>query len=309
MPGDTLIVTTTGDTVRLPDTLFNRQPPAVPGFGNLSGETVFWLGVSAVLLVVVCRPYVWRLIKRYQHRKLHEEVSAGLGSHAVQYDRLLSGYNAYYRSLSQSLRKRFLQRVAEFMEIKQFDYIDIVPDEKMPLLISAAAIQLTFGLEKYLLEYFETIHILKNDYRYGVFNAPFAGHVNSTGIYLSWDNFLRGYANDNDADNVGVHEMAHALAYVNFMAGANDDIDDEFKKGFKEFSKVGRPVFNDMQNGITNILGSYAATNYNEFWAVAVENFFERPKQMKEALPELYRAMCLLLNQDTLLPDKGIFPG
>jgi Mlc titration factor MtfA (ptsG expression regulator) len=64
-----------------------------------------------------------------------------------------------------------------------------------------------------------------------------------------------------------------------------------------------------MQNGISNILGSYAATNYNEFWAVAVENFFERPKQMKDALPELYQAMCLLLNQDTLLPDKGIFPG
>ena len=47
----------------------------------------------------------------------------------------------------------------------------------MPLLISSAAIQLTFGLENYLLDHFTTIYVLKDNYRYGLYNTPFEGHV------------------------------------------------------------------------------------------------------------------------------------
>ena len=60
-----------------------------------------------------------------------------------------------------------------------------------------------------------------------------------------------------------------------------------------------------MQAGEMNLLGSYAATNYQEFWAVCVENFFERPSSFKIQLPELYDAICKLLNQDML--KSGIF--
>jgi Mlc titration factor MtfA (ptsG expression regulator) len=314
MPGDTLIITHTGDTTRLPGILLHEQARPVHalyegGPGELSDNTVFWFGLVAVLLIVAGRFALLRLLKRRQHRKLQEEALAELDSHHVQYNDVLANYNSYYRSLSVPLRNRFMQRVVEFIETKKFEYIDIPPDEKMPLLISGAAIQLTFGLEKYLLEYFDTIHVLRHDYHYGIYSVPFMGHVSSSGIYLSWDNFLRGYAIDTDADNVGVHEMAHALTYVNFMADSTDDTDDEFKKGFKEFSKVARPIFNDMQSGASNLLGDYAGTNYNEFWAVSVEHFFEKPKQLKEELPELYTALCQLLNQDSLLPDKGIYPS
>jgi Mlc titration factor MtfA (ptsG expression regulator) len=52
-------------------------------------------------------------------------------------------------------------------------------------------------------------------------------------------------------------------------------------------------------------LGSYAASRYEEFWAVCVEHFFERPTAFKIHLPDLYTAMCVLLNQDILTP--GIF--
>jgi MtfA peptidase len=176
----------------------------------------------------------------------------------------------------------------------------------MPLLISAASVQITFGLDKYLLDFFDTIYIMQHNYNYGLYNMPFEGHVNSNGIYLSWDNFLRGFENYADADNVGIHEMAHALAYVNFMAGANDGQDEAFIKRFYNFSAVARPIFNDMQQGKRNLLNEYAGTNYNEFWAVAVETFFEKSLHMKVEMPDLYIAMCSLLNQDPLVPEKLI---
>jgi Mlc titration factor MtfA (ptsG expression regulator) len=54
------------------------------------------------------------------------------------------------------------------------------------------------------------------------------------------------------------------------------------------------------QTGVRNLLGDYAATNYHEFWAVAVEIFFESPDQFRDELPELYEAMATVLNQDPL---------
>ena len=172
----------------------------------------------------------------------------------------------------------------------------------MPLLISAAAIQLTFGLEHFLLDHFKTIYILKENYRFGLYNMPFEGHVSEDGIYLSWDNFIREYANYSDGQNVGLHEMAHALVYVNFTV--EEGRDDLFHDKFKDFSAVARPIFQRMQAGETTLLDPYAATNYQEFWAVCIETFFERANFFQRLMPELYSALCILLNQDPLTPHK-----
>jgi hypothetical protein len=169
---------------------------------------------------------------------------------------------------------------------------------EMPILVSAAAVQLTFGLEKFKLNYFDDIFILRDDYHYGFYSRPFMGHVDQSGIYLSWDNFVKGMSGQTPNCNVGLHEMGHALAYVNFVTQTEED--KHFKKEFHNFSKVARPIFTSMQGGTKNLLGDYAATNYHEFWAVAIELFFENSLQFKQELPELYEAMSRVLNQDPL---------
>jgi Mlc titration factor MtfA (ptsG expression regulator) len=44
----------------------------------------------------------------------------------------------------------------------------------------------------------------------------------------------------------------------------------------------------------------YACTNTHEFFAVAVEIFFERPEGFKNEFPDLYNVLVRLLNQDPL---------
>jgi Mlc titration factor MtfA (ptsG expression regulator) len=150
-----------------------------------------------------------------------------------------------------------------------------------------------------MLNYFNEIYVLKDDYHYGFYSRPFMGHVDQSGIYLSWDNFIKGISGQTPFCNVGLHEMGHALAYVTFITETEED--KHFKKEFKNFSKVARPIFADMQGGNRNLLGEYAAVNYHEFWAVSVETFFENPVCMRLDLPELYQAMIDLLRQDPLL--------
>lgn len=215
------------------------------------------------------------------------------------YHSIVSRYLNYYNRLGLEDQRRFLFRTYLFQHSKNFHYIEVEPSAEMPILVSAAAVQLTFGLEKFKLNYFDDIFILRDDYHYGFYSRPFMGHVDQTGIYLSWDNFIKGISGQTPNCNVGLHEMGHALAYVNFITRTEED--KHFKKEFPNFSKVARPIFTAMQQvGSRNLLGDYAATNYHEFWAVSVEVFFENPVQFKHELPELYEAMACLLRQDPL---------
>lgn len=220
------------------------------------------------------------------------------------YHSIVSRYFTYYNRLNLADQRRFLFRTFQFQQAKRFHYIEVEASAEMPILVSAAAVQLTFGLDQFKLGYFDDIFILRDDYHYGFYSRPFMGHVDQTGIYLSWDNFIKGISGHTPNCNVGLHEMGHALAYVNFVTQTDED--KHFKKEFHSFSKVARPIFTSMQEGIRNLLGDYAATNYHEFWAVSVEVFFENPVQLRHELPALYEAMVRLLNQDPLLLTSGV---
>lgn len=240
--------------------------------------------------------FLWA--RRYRRRKLDRFLQ----SRQDDYDTVLSRINPYYRSLLPDGRDRFMERVVKFIENKKFEYIDLEADEKIPLLISATAIQLTFGLDHFLLDYFNTIYIIKDRYTYGLTSTPYEGHVSEDGIYFSWAHFMREYSDYSDGQNVGLHEMAHALTYVNFTT--HEGMDRKFHDSFVHFSAVARPVYDRMKAGETNLLNPYAATNYQEFWAVCCETFFERSADFKHQLPELYGALCTLLNQDPLTAEK-----
>jgi hypothetical protein len=275
--------------------MVGKGSPKTRIFIRMSSATSNMLALGALLLAVITIRGIWR---GYQRKRIDQLLHTRQGD----YDGLLTRYNPYYKSLSSEGRNRFLERVLQFIESKRFEYIDLEADERIPLLISAAAVQLTYGLDHFQLDYFKTIYIIKDKYTYGQSATPFEGHVSQDGIYLSWTNFMREFADYSDGQNVGLHEMAHALTYVNFTV--HDGRDVGFHHAFVNFSAIARPVYERMRAGEITLLNAYAATNYQEFWAVSVETFFERSSDFRNQLPELYTALCTLLNQDPLTPEK-----
>lgn len=261
---------------------------------------------AIIILIIILVATAVPLVKYGRNKFFAHKAKKMYDDKHTVYDRIIQQYIPYYQRLDAVQRDRFLKRALIFMASKRFEFVEMEEEEHMSLLISAAAVQLTFGLQHYLMDHFNTIYVLRNDYHFGLLNVPFQGHVSDDGIYLSWNNFLRGNANDHDGDNVGLHEMAHALAYVNFTAHNGED--EGFKRRFWRFSRVGKVVFDRLQAGEITLLGRYAATNREEFWAVCVENFFERPSSFKIQLPELYDAMCNLLNQDMLKSGIILMP-
>jgi Mlc titration factor MtfA (ptsG expression regulator) len=103
--------------------------------------------------------------------------------------------------------------------------------------------------------------------------------------------------NPHDGYNVVFHETAH---YFDFEDGQAEGIPAARMKPQKWYSW--KNVFTREWQKVVrgrSFLRDYAGTNEAEFFAVAVESFFEKPWEMKEKNPELYDALKDFFNIDT----------
>lgn len=220
------------------------------------------------------------------------------------YSFIVGSLFTYFNDLSQDNKMKFVKRVHQFKSTKKFHFIGLENNEDMPILVSASAVQVTFGLKNYLLSHFKDIYILADAYHMDSDEELYIGHVAPEGIYLSWKHFLYGYSHKNDNINVAVHEMSHALLYNNFFAQYG--IDSHFRLNYEKFSNSTGPILADVITNRRSYLRSYAFSNLHEFWAVSVEAFFENPAGLKKNMPELYEALCRVLNQDPMTTEKII---
>lgn len=210
---------------------------------------------------------------------------------------VLEKYFPYYNSLSLLEKEKFIERTQLFIADKVFKIHCDPGYKEMPILISAAAVQLTFGLKKYLLPNFTFIHVYPQEFL-GVHPTlrVLEGNVSGHAINLSWKHFLEGYQNPTNGQNVGLHELAHALYYQTFVVEEN--VDRNFRDTFDQFSEYGNKAFEQESLSGKELYSDYALKNFQEFWAESMEVFFEKPWQLKLAYPSLYGALVVLLNQD-----------
>jgi hypothetical protein len=173
----------------------------------------------------------------------------------------------------------------------------LITDE-MRVLISAAAIQLTFGLKDYTISHLHTINVFPRIFFSKFLNTNLKGLNTLSGVLsLSWNDFREGYAQEHDKINLGLHELAHAL---NIDLDEEGNYDAHFSAYFEQWPTVALKDFNDLKQKKTTFLRSYGGTNMHEFFAVCVEHFFEAPDEFKKELPYLYNFLMLMLNQDPL---------
>lgn len=208
----------------------------------------------------------------------------------------------YYQRLPEKDKVLFEKRVQKFIDMKEFvprgGLHQVTPE--MKTLISASAIQITFGLPGVYFEHFYRILVYPDDYYSNITQRYHKGEVHTRGIIvLSWNNLLKGYLDDTDGRNLGLHEMAHALKIVDAIK--TEDYNFMDSDVFHEFLSHSRLEMQRIVDGEQSFFRKYAAANDYEFFAVAVENFFERPHEFNTQHSQLYSLLGALLNQNTLL--------
>ena len=201
----------------------------------------------------------------------------------------------FYQALVPSLKLRFENRVASFLNNKKFSGIGMEVTDDMKLFVAGAAIQLTFGLRNSWPTEFDNIVLHKESYQLASFQHLAMGHVSEDGIItLSWSNLQKGFANPADGINVGLHEMAHALYISSVRKGWNVG----FAVHYDDYEKEAIMEWKKFKTGEDHFLRDYAYRNLYEFFAVCVEYFFEEPDQLCAAAPKMFFQMERLFRLD-----------
>ena len=109
-------------------------------------------------------------------------------------------------------------------------------------------------------------------------------------VVLSWSDVISGSKNANDGHNVVIHEFAHKL---DEQTGQMDGLPLLREQAhYKEWSEILGAEYISLQERAkrrkNKVLDTYGTVSPPEFFAVATESFFEKPRQMKSRLPDLY---------------------
>ena len=201
------------------------------------------------------------------------------------------------RNLPPELRARLESLMAVFIAEKEFIGCNgLVVTGEMRATIAAMACLLVLGRRGH----YDQLHSVL------VYPAPFwvedevedeAGVVEkrrrvlsgeaweSSRIILSWEDVLEAARHPGEGYNVALHEFAHYLDAEGLGLGAGertvaewaDDLAGEFES-----------LLDAVDRGEFTFLDPYAAEDEAEFFAVATEDFFERPGELLAAHPHLY---------------------
>lgn len=113
---------------------------------------------------------------------------------------------------------------------------------------------------------------------------------NHGAVVLAWDSVRSGAVNFRDGHNVTMHEFAHQLDQED---GRGDgapvlEMRSAYSAWSRVFSREYELLLHKTKRGKGDVMDKYGATNPAEFFAVATETFFEKPRQLQKKHPELY---------------------
>jgi Mlc titration factor MtfA (ptsG expression regulator) len=126
-------------------------------------------------------------------------------------------------------------------------------------------------------------------------HTPIAGGP----VVISWRDTLAGAADPCDGRNVALHEFAHQLdAESGAMDGVPAVEPREHDAWRRLIDRELARLRHALSTGQPAAIDPYGAQSPSEFFAVAVESFFERPHALRAAHPDLYAALASYFSQD-----------
>jgi len=126
-------------------------------------------------------------------------------------------------------------------------------------------------------------------------------------VVLAWDAVRRGTSDPGDGHNVVLHEFAHQLDFEDGRADGAPVLGAEGppsarRNRYAAWARVLGAEFAALRasvaTGQETVLREYGATNPAEFFAVATESFFDRPRIMRDKHPALYEELKGFYRQD-----------
>lgn len=234
-----------------------------------------------------------------QRRKTEALLTAPLPG---EFRQILRARVPVYNALPHELRKRLDGLINRFLAEKKFHGAQgfEITDE-VRVVIAAQACLLIVNKENRWYKTLHTIHVypavFTSQMRRAEGNVMMEHRPVRSGeswargpVILAWDQAAYGAFAAHDGHNVVMHEFAHQLDNETGVTDGSPllDKDQSASRWARVFQDAYGRLRDDASAGRGNVLDAYGATNPAEFFAVATEVFFERPRDLREAEPALY---------------------
>jgi Mlc titration factor MtfA (ptsG expression regulator) len=203
----------------------------------------------------------------------------------------------YYTQLTPEEKDQFEKRVQHFLNTTRLTGIKTIVDLTDQLLVASSAIIPVFAFPEW--EYLNLKEVLLYP---GAFDRKFqvgSEHSNILGMVgsgsmegkmiLSKSALYKGFSNEKDKINVGIHEFIHL---IDKSDGQIDGIPAQLqdKQYVLPWLDLVRQNMEEIHNAGSDI-NPYGGVNREEFFSVISEYFFERPKLLERKHPELYNQL------------------
>lgn len=209
-----------------------------------------------------------------------------------------------YSSLSQNLRNQLQDKIRIFIAEKSFEGCSgITMTDEIKVTIAAQACMLILNRKAECYPKLYSILVYPSTYVAGAntilggqpeeVSARLGESWNTGAVVLAWDSVKHGAANFNDGHNVTMHEFAHQLDQEYRASDGAPILENRsaYATWGRVFSKEYEQLRSKTAHGKKSVMYDYGATNPAEFFAVATETFFEKPRQLKKKHPELYEEL------------------
>ena len=122
----------------------------------------------------------------------------------------------------------------------------------------------------------------------------------SGAVVLSWDDARHGAADIYDGHNVVFHEFAHQLEDSRAKGDSTPVL--RSRSSYIAWARILQRDYKKLRRDVRlhrkTFLNKYGATNPVEFFVVATEYFFEKPRELEKLHPDLYRELKFFYQQD-----------
>jgi MtfA peptidase len=233
-----------------------------------------------------------------------------------EWDSFVRANVAHYSMLDDAERTELCATMQVFLEEKHWEGcggLDLTGEIRVTIAAQACLLQLGLPHDYYrnvesILVYPSTV--VTPEYQPGVFErvgspvdgpTPILGQSFAQGpVILVWDAVLHDARHPEQGHNVVYHEFAHKLDLLDGTADGTPPLKD--RDQFAEWVAVCSREFLRLRDlaekGHRTFLDSYGAKNEAEFFAVATEEFFDRPLLLQQHAPDLYRVLSAYYRQD-----------
>ncbi len=210
----------------------------------------------------------------------------------------------FFRKLSPELRQRCLDQLKVFAWEKEFIGANgfVITDE-VRVVVAATAVQLVLHLGLGHYDRLREVIVYPGAFKLPERTGIVLGEAKHWGqVILSWQAVLAGLHNPRDGHDTAAHEFAHVLDRAD---GAFDGTPRLRQYShYQAWAAVMDEHYHALRKGRPHerkVLDDYGSQNEAEFFAVATESFFEKPRQMREKTPELYEELKRFYGWDPAL--------